>query len=75
MSYNGSNLHDDSILRIDTRTCMLVMSGFNWASTLGNLTLLLAKNKGADQPAHPRSLISSHVICYLKSIAVNFSLC
>ena len=25
-------------------------------------------NKGADQPAHPRSLISTIVVCYLDSI-------
>ena len=31
------------------------------------LTLLLASNKGADQPAHPRSLISAFVTPYLKS--------
>ena len=30
-------------------------------------TLMLANNKGADQPAHPRSLISAFVIRYLKS--------
>ena len=28
---------------------------------------LLANNKGADQPAHPRSLISAFIIRYLKS--------
>ena len=28
---------------------------------------LIAKNKGADQPAHPRSLISAFIIPYLKS--------
>ena len=27
-----------------------------------------ANNKGADQPAHPRSLISAFVICLLESI-------
>ena len=31
------------------------------------LTLMLANNKGADQPAHPCSLISAFVIRYLKS--------
>ena len=31
------------------------------------LTLLLVNNKGADQPAHPRSLISAIVIRFLKS--------
>ena len=27
----------------------------------------VANNKGADQPAHPRSLISAFVICFLDS--------
>ena len=31
------------------------------------LNLLLANNKGAYQPAHPRSLVSAFVIRYLKS--------
>ena len=31
------------------------------------LTLLLVNNHGADQPEHPRSLISAFVIRYLKS--------
>ena len=43
--------------------------GFNiiWASTRETLTLLLANNKGTDQPAHTRSLISTIVTRYLKS--------
>ena len=36
------------------------------ASTSETLTLLLANNKCANQPAHPRSLISTFVIRYLK---------
>ena len=39
-----------------------------WASTRENLSSMFANNKGADQPAHPRSLISAFVICVLKSI-------
>ena len=35
---------------------------FNWASSWENLFLLYANNKGADQPAHPRSLISTFVV-------------
>ena len=39
-----------------------------WASIRETLTLLLAINKGTDQPAaHLRSLISAFVIGYLKS--------
>ena len=38
-----------------------------WASTRETLELMLVNNKGADQPAHPRSLINAFVICYLKS--------
>ena len=43
--------------------------GFNfiWASMRETLTLMLANNKFADQPAHPCSLISAFVIRYLKS--------
>ena len=37
------------------------------ALTRKTLTLLLANNKGADQPAHPCSLFSAFVICNLKS--------
>ena len=33
-----------------------------------NLTLLHSNNKGADQPVHPRSLISTFVIQYLGRI-------
>ena len=42
--------------------------GFNilWASTWEAPTLLIANNKGAEQPRHLRSLISAFVICYLK---------
>ena len=38
---------------------------FLWALLWENLTLFHANNKGADQPAHPRSLISAFVICFL----------
>ena len=33
-----------------------------------NLTLLHVNNKGADQPAHPHSLISAFVIRFLQSM-------
>ena len=33
-----------------------------------NPVLQYANNKGADQPAHPRSLISAFVVCGLDSI-------
>ena len=38
-----------------------------WASTRESLTLLNANNKGADQPAHLRSLVSAFVIRFLES--------
>ena len=40
----------------------------SWATPWENLFLPYANNKGADQPAHPRSLISSFVVCCLDSI-------
>ena len=39
-----------------------------WASTRENLLRGVANNTGADQPAHPRSLISAFVIRFLESI-------
>ena len=39
----------------------------NWASTRENLSSGFANDTGADQPAHPRSLISAFVIHVLKS--------
>ena len=43
---------------------LLLISATSWE----NLFLPYANNKGADQPAHPRSLISTFVIRYLGSI-------
>ena len=39
-----------------------------WASSWENLVLPYANNKGADQPAHPRSLPSTFVVRCLDSI-------
>ena len=39
-----------------------------WALMRENLSSGIANNTGADQPAHPRSLISAFVICILESI-------
>ena len=39
-----------------------------WASTRENLSSGFANNTGADQPAHPRSLIRAFVIHFLESI-------
>ena len=53
-------------------TKQLLFSGKNgfliWALTRENLSLGFANNKGTDQPAHPRSLISTFVIRLLESI-------
>ena len=45
--------------------------GFNtiWASMRETLTLFLANNKGTDQPAPSRCLVSAFVIRFLKSNA------
>ena len=39
----------------------------NLASSRENLSSGFANNTGADQPAHPRSLISAFVVRYLES--------
>ena len=38
-----------------------------WATSQENLSSEAANNTGADQPAHPRNLISAFVIRFLKS--------
>ena len=44
------------------------MTELNWATSWENLFMPYANNKGADQPAHMRSLISAFVVCCLYSI-------
>ena len=39
-----------------------------WAKSWENLFMPYATNKVADQPAHPRSLISTFVVCCLHSM-------
>ena len=45
----------------------------NWPSTLVYLSSGFVNNKGADQPAHPRSLISAFVFRSLESIISKLS--
>ena len=40
----------------------------NWASSWENLFMTYANTKGADQPAHPRCLISAFIVRSLDSI-------
>ena len=47
---------------------ILKVSQYIWASTREILSLGLLTNKGADQPAHPRRLISAFFIRFLESI-------
>ena len=46
-----------------------------WATSWKNLFMSYANNKGADQPALPRSLISAFVVCCLESIISLVSIC
>ena len=39
-----------------------------WATSWENMFMIYANDKGADQPAHPRSLISTFVVRCLESI-------
>ena len=48
--------------------CFMIIITINWASMRENLSLGFANNKGADQPARSRSLISTFVIRFLESI-------
>ena len=48
--------------------CFILYDNTLKALSRENLTLLHAKNKDADQPAHPCSLISAFVVCLLENI-------
>ena len=47
----------------------------NWASARENLSSGVANNTGADQPAHPRRLISAFVIRFSESIICKLNTC
>ena len=47
----------------------------NWATMRENMTIGFANNKGADQPAHPRGLISTFVISSFESIISKLATC
>ena len=55
------------MLTFFTVTVLLLCSA-SWATSWQNLLLSYANIKGADQPAHARSLISAVVVPYLDSI-------
>ena len=55
------NMHFDSL-------CCDSILQWNLATAWENLFMSYASNKGADQPAHPRSLISNFVVRCLDSI-------
>ena len=70
----GINFHKDMLVRqfywVPTTTCFWRpgKKSFNWAMSWENLFLPYANNKGADQPAHPGSLISTFVVHCLLNI-------
>ena len=45
-----------------------LMSWLNWALSWENMFMPYANNKGSDQPAHPRSLISAFIVRCLDCI-------
>ena len=59
----------------DARPKWVMRRGFNWASSRENLTLLYANNTGADQPVHPRILVSTFVIRLLEIMISTLASC
>ena len=54
--------------------CLLQqMHNLKWATSWENLFMPYTNNKGADQPAHPHSLFSAFVVCFLDIIIPLFS--
>ena len=50
--------------------CLARNKTIKWDLTRDKQTLLHGDNKGADQPAHPRSLISAFVVRFLESLMI-----
>ena len=46
----------------------------NWTAT-EKTCLVICNNKGPDQPAHPRSLISNFVVCFFRRIIPRLASC
>ena len=61
-----SDCAGDKMSDIESR--LSVSTLLRWDSTRENLSSGFANNKGADKPAHLRSLISAFVILLLESI-------
>ena len=61
----------DVLLPIKSQHSFTLISGtrMDWATSWENLLLPYVNNNGADQPAHPRSLISVFVVRCLDSMA------
>ena len=54
--------------RDEVHMFLLRIKKINWASLRENMSSGVVNNKGADQPAHPHSLISAFVIGLFESI-------
>ena len=68
ISYFGPGYNGQANLRNNSKQ-NLTKPFINWATSCENLFMPYANNKGADQPVHPRNLISVFVVLYLDSIS------
>ena len=67
-SLDHASLRGHHDLHLDPASQMSTLTIDIWAMSWENLFMLYAKNKSADQPAHPRILISTFVVPCLDSI-------
>ena len=70
IKYDFHSKHTTEIFTIyvSAKDSHRVLAFLIWATSWENLLMPYANIKGADQPAHPRSLISAFVVCCLDSI-------
>ena len=64
----GWNRKQDLVLSLTHCRSITSSNNLIWATSWENLFMPYANNKGADQPAHPRSLISAFVVRCLDSM-------
>ena len=66
--YRNVGLYIQFLEYWDSRSLLRLQGRQNWATSWENLLLPYENNKGADQPVHPRSLISAFVVRCLENI-------
>ena len=68
-------LHDNQIAHLVFSYVPWLNDTYNNSTATEKTSLVICYNKGPDQPAHPGSLISNFVVCFLRRIIPRLDSC